>query len=386
MLYKVYNIEETIATMNFANLFSNINPKEVLKNLPDAALVVDSDGKILWANDKASIIFEAKVSDLKGLYLNEIVASGLELCEKSYSRRNAVVTGAFTFDGKEFFIEMNAKKYIEQYFVTIRDITAMTNVLANAEKTGRLNKEKNIMLTKLSNEFKSPIQSIIGFSQALLDGLGGQINDKQNKYIKIINKNSTELLYFMDKFLEFSQAESSLYNVELQSLDITNLLQTVVKNNEAAINSKNITVEYDFDELKKKTIYGDERGLKIALQNIIETSIKLTDVGTITIKIDNPDLETVCEFGCKQIKDATEDSYIRICISDTGIGLSKTEQDGIFEPYTQLEKLNKKTLTRSIVLGTALTIIRRMGGNIAVSSNVMKGTSFIIILPNTKDE
>ena len=200
--------------MNFANILCNINPREVIKNLPDVVFVVDSDGRIIWANEKASIVFETSIKNLKGLYFNEIVANGVELAEKSFARRNSVVTGAFTIDGKEFFVEMNAKKYIDQYFITIRDITAMTNVLSNAEKTGRLNKEKNIMLTKLSNEIKSPIQSIIGFSQALLDGLGGEITEKQNKYVKIINKNSAELLYFMDKFLEFAQAESSLFNYE----------------------------------------------------------------------------------------------------------------------------------------------------------------------------
>ena len=372
--------------MNLANLFSNINPREVIKNLPDAVFVIDSDGKIIWVNDKAAIIFEARVGDLKGLYFNEIVAGGLELCEKSYSRRNSVVTGAFTLEGKEFFIEMNAKKYIDQYFVTIRDITAMTNVLANAEKTGRLNKEKNIMLVKLANEFKSPLQSIIGFSQALSDGLGGEINDKQSKYVKIINKNSAELLYFMDKFLEFAQAESSLFGLESKPFDITNTVQTVIKANESEINSKGLTINYDFEELKKKSLCTDEHCLKIALQNVIETAIKMTDVGSVTIKIDNLDLESIADYGCKPVKNSQEDSYIRISISDTGMGLSKNELDGIFEPYTQLDKTNKKIVLRSIILGTAKTIIRSMGGNITVSSEVMKGTEFVIVLPNIKGE
>ena len=367
-IYTLYNIEESIATMNFTNLFSNINPREVIKNLPDAVLVVDSDGKVIWANDKASIIFETNVRELKGLYFNEIVSNGIELAEKSYSRRNAVVTGAFTIDGKEFFIEMNAKKYIDQYFVTIRDITAMTNVLANAEKTGRLNKEKNIMLTKLSNEIKSPLQSVIGFSQALLDGLGGEINDKQEKYVKIIRKNSTELLYFMDKFLEFSQAESSLFKFENQPFDLVNTIQTVVKNNESSLKDKGLNVNYDFEEFNKKTIYSDENCLKIALQNIIETSVKLTDSGSITIKVDHPE----------------SPEKVRISISDTGMGLAESEKDGLFEPYTNLDKAHKKTILRSMILGTAQIIIRRLGGEVNVASEVMKGSTFTIILPVEK--
>ena len=370
--------------MNITDLFININTKEVLKNLPDAVLVVDFDGKILWVNDKSSIIFEAKSNELKGLYFNEIVANGIELAEKSFARRNSVVTGAFTIEGKEFFVEMNAKKYIDQYFITIRDITAMTNILANAEKTGRLNKEKNLMLVKLSNEFKSPVQSIIGFSQAILDGMGGNISDKLNKYVKIINKNSNDLLYFMNKFFDFAQAESSLFKYKRQAFDIINTIQTVVKNNYDELSTKGLVVNYNIEELNKRTFIGDENYIKIAFQNIIETSIKLTDVGSINIKIDNPDTEALDNSGIK----ALNDNYIRITISDTGIGLAEFELDGLFEPYTHLEKIHRKTVLRSISLGTAYNIIKRIGGSFDVHSEVMKGTKFTVILPagNQQDE
>lgn len=370
--------------MDFTNLFSNINPREVIKNLPDAVLVIDIDGRIVWANNKASIIFESKRSDLKGLNFDEIVANGVFLAEKSHSKRNSVVTGAFTAEGKEFFIEMNARKYVEQYFITIRDVTAMTNVLTIAEKTGRLNKEKNIMISKLSNEIKSPLQSIIGFSQALLDGLGGEINDKQNKYVKIINKNSSELLYFMEKFIEFSQAESSLFKFDNQPFDLMNTIQTVVKNNETIINSKDLSISLDFDDFNKKTVYSDENSVKIILQNILETSIKATDVGVITIRVNHPEPEEIEKCGIKTTNDAGVFSYVKITISDTGMGLAESELDGIFEPYTQLDKTHKKTILRSITLGSAYTIAKRLGGAIWINSEVMKGSSFFVILPIEK--
>lgn len=370
--------------MDFTNLFSNINPREVIKNLPDAVLVIDLDGRIVWANNKASIIFESKRSDLKGLNFDEIVANGVLLAEKSHSKRNSVVTGAFTAEGKEFFIEMNARKYVEQYFITIRDVTAMTNVLTIAEKTGRLNKEKNIMISKLSNEIKSPLQSIIGFSQALLDGLGGEINDKQNKYVKIINKNSSELLYFMEKFIEFSQAESSLFKFDNQPFDLMNTIQNIVKNNETTINSKDLSINLDFDDFNKKAVYSDENSVKIILQNILETSIKATDVGVITIRVNHPEPEEIEKCGIKATNDAGVFSYVKITISDTGMGLAESELEGIFEPYTQLDKTHKKTILRSITLGSAYTIAKRLGGAIWINSEVMKGSSFFVILPIEK--
>lgn len=371
--------------MNLTDIFSSINPKEVLTNLPDAVLVVENDGKIVWANNKSSVLFETDRSNLKGLYFDEIVANGMELVRMSYTKRNAVVTGAFTVDGKEFYVEMNAKKYIDQFFVTIRDITAMTNVLANAEKTGRLNKEKNLMFVKLSNEIKSPIQSVIGFSQALLDGLGGEINDKQNKYVSIINKNSTELLYFMDKFLGFAQAESSLFNCENQPFDITSAVQSVFRTHEKEFAAKNIAVNFDFEEFNKKTVYLDENCLKTALQNILDVIIKTTDSGSITVKIDNPEMEVVEQSHIKLVRGGNQDSYVRITMTDTGMGFASSELDGIFEPYTKLDKSNKKSVLRSITLGTAYLIIKRMGGTVDLKSQVMKGSAYTILLPIDKD-
>ncbi len=373
--------------MNFANLFTNINPKEVLKNLPDAVFVVEADGKISWVNDKASVVFEEKRGNLANYYFNDLVSNGLELAEKSASKKNSVVTAAFTPDNKEFFIEMNAKKFVEQYFITIRDITAMTNVLAVAEKTGRLNKEKNTMLVKLSNEFKSPVQSIIGFSQALLDGLGGDITEKQGKYFKIINKNSNDLLYFLDKFLEFSQAESSLYTYDYQLFDVVNTVNTIIKQNEPFTSAKNLVVNFDYEELEKKTIFSDENALKIILQNILETSIKLTDIGAITIKAVHPDINLVersgIKFDASQLKDLN--SFIQFSVTDTGMGLAESELEGIFEPYTLLDKPSKKLITRAITLGTAATIVKRLKGAIWVESEVMKGTTFNVILPIEKE-
>ena len=67
------------------------------------------------------------------------------------------------------------------------------------------------------------------------------------------------------------------------------------------------------------------------------------------------------------------------------MGLAEAELDGIFEPYTQLDKTHKKTIVRSITLGTAYTMLKRMGGAVWINSEVMKGSTFNIILPIEKD-
>lgn len=370
--------------MNFINLFSKINSKEILQKLPDAVIVTDCDGKILWTNREADILFSIEKTEDEVLYFDNFVNKGSELVEQSAIKHVPVIAGAVSSDEREFFIEMNAAQAEEDYIITIRDVTAMTKVLANAEKTGRLNKDKNIMLTKLTNEFKSPLQSIIGFSQALNDGLGGEINEKQDKYVRIINKNATELLYFIDKFFEFSKAESSLVKFDIQTFDVINSVQEVIKSNEKSISNKNLTINLDCDELTKKTAATDESALKTILQNVLEASLKLTETGSITIKMSHPEINTVIKTGVKVINKADENSYLLITVTDTGMGLQEIEMDGLFEPYTQLDKANKKNFIRSVGLGTAKNLANRLHGTIWAESEVMKGTTFNIILPIEK--
>ncbi len=379
--------KELLQIMNLGNVFRDflygLNLKRVLKNLPDTVLIVESDGRISWVNDKATTVFESGRRLLKSYHFDDLVDKGREKIEKSIATRTPIIAGAFTPTAKEFFIELNAKSYRGSYIVTIRDITAMTNVLTNAEQTSQFNKEKNAMLVKLANEIKSPISSIVGFSQALLDGMGGEITEKQDKYVKIINKNSNDLLTFMDKLIEFSYAESTLYEYDYQTFDIINSIQNIIRANDLAVSNKGLTVNFDYEEVAKRAIFSDEKTLKTIIQNLFETSIKLTDTGSISFRIFYPEPEMI--KGMKVFDNFKENSLMQISISDTGIGLQETEMDGLFEPYNQLDKTNKKNIVRSISLGTANILARRLHGVVWAESEVMKGTTFNIIIPIEKD-
>lgn len=203
--------------------------------------------------------------------------------------------------------------------------------------------------------------------------------------MKIINKNSNDLLYFLEKFIEFSQTESSLYTYDYQIFDVTNTIQNVIKNNEAEIYAKSLTVNLDSEGLEKRTICSDEYALKIIIQNLLETAIKLTDIGTITIKTSNPDSTLVEKSGLKVNKSGILKDFIHISLTDTGMGLAESELEGIFEPYSLLDKTSKKLILRSITLGTAANIVKKLRGSIWIESEVMKGSTFNVIIPVEKE-
>ena len=100
--------------------------------------------------------------------------------------------------------------------------------------------------------------------------------------------------------------------------------------------------------------------------------------------MNTPELEFVEKTGIKLIKGANDKSYIQISIIDNGVGLQENEKEGIFEPYTQVDKLNKKNIVRSFCLGTAKELVKHLNGSIWLATEVMKGTVFNVILPVEK--
>ena len=145
------------------------------------------------------MLFALGSDDFTPANILEIIKDGLNCISESVTKSRPILATA-SIPGRDFYVELNASKGWKGYFLSIRDLTKLTDEIFNEEKVIKFNGEKNAMLAKLENELKSPVTSISGFSKGLLDGLGGELSEKQAKYVKIINNNSEELYHFLDKF------------------------------------------------------------------------------------------------------------------------------------------------------------------------------------------
>lgn len=371
--------------MVFKNFLSKAKDIDILSSLPDGVLLVDNNGKIEWTNDESAFLLKTSKGEIAKLGLNEIIESGLDLAKQASQANKPVVGRCKNTSGKETYLEITAKSVDDYQVVSLRDVTqnykTVTNILVEHESSKKINKDKNAFLVKLSNEIKSPLHSIIGFSQAMIDGLGGEMSEKQEKYIKIIHKNSNELLYLLDKILELSKIESNLYEYDFQIFDIVNLIQTSLKNYEALIKEKNLNLTIEASEGLKKTIFSEENILKLALLNIFETSINSTDIGSISIKLQHPEPELLSQFAIEVAEDATEKAFLMISVTDTGAGISESDLGVIFEPYAQLDRANKKNIVKSISLATVKHLIKYLKGAVWVESEPMQGTTYNVIIP-----
>ncbi len=371
--------------MNNFNFLAKLNPNMILKNLPIAIIVTDLDGNILWLNENTAALFECTKSAIRKHTLDELVINGLESVRSSIAKDAPVATAAVSLTEQEFFVEVSAYEQDEKYYITISDTTAITNFLSTAEKSGKMNKDKNQMIYKIATELKSPVQSIQGFSKALLDGLGGELTDKQAKYAGIISKNAVDYLYFLDKFIEFAQTESMCVPLNLQIFDVVNFIQNIIKANDDLFLMKNIKVNFDAEEITKRAIYSDENLLKIILQNIIEASVKLTDLGLLDIKLSYPDLVEVRKSGIHIREGQTENSFLKISVIDTGVGYTESDLDDLYEPYVHMNRSNRKNLVRTFGLGSVNNAVKALNGAWNVRSEVMQGCVITIIIPIEKE-
>lgn len=371
------------------NLFTKDEEDEdLLTKLPDNVVLLNNQGSFLWFNDLAQKNLSAIKENFSEGYIDDIFENALDVIVKIADKEKTTVVRTKSGLEKDMFFELSARRTDDGYLVIMRNNTqnykTLTSILVEHESSKKINRNKNNFLVKLSGEIKTPLQSVIGFSQAVLDGLGGEITDKQAKYVRIINKNAEEVLTLFGKILDLSKSESNLFEHKFSYFDAISVLQDAIKANEAEIKAKDLTLNVEVSSDIKRTIYSDEQLLKLILQNIIETAVKSTDVGEITVTVKHPDLELVSDKGLIPFENANEKSFLMFTIKDMGLGISEADLDTLFEPYAQLDNPNKKNIVRSISFATIKNVIKILKGNMWVDTESMQGTTYNVIIPTEK--
>lgn len=370
------------------NLFVKDDEEDLLTKLPDSVVLLNNQGSFLWHNDLAQKSLSAIKENFAEGYIDDIFENAMDLIVKIADKEKTSIIRTKSALEKDFFYEISASKTEEGYLVIMRNNTqsykTLTSILVEHESSKKINRDKNNFLVKLSNEIKTPLQSVIGFSQAVLDGLGGEINEKQEKYLKIINKNSEEVLSLFNRIIDLSKSESNLFEHKFSYFDAVNILDEAIKYNSKEAEEKDLKINVEISSDIKRTVYSDEQLLKIILQNIIEIAVKSTDVGEISVDVKHPELELVNDKGFVPFEDANEKSFLMITVKDMGLGISEADLDNLFEPYAQLDNQNKKNIIRSISFAVIKNLIKMLKGNMWVDTEAMQGTTYNVIIPTEK--
>ena len=357
---------------------------------PDAVILTSLKGEIAAANKKAFKIFS--LPDLANHGLIDLFDGGFNLVEDLIKTGSSSVIRSKLKIEEEQYIEIRASKFGEKgemIMISVRDVSPMHRMLNKLvfehEYLNKLTKEKNRFISKIGNELTSPLHSINGFSQAVLEGLSGDINEKQEKYLRIINKNSAQLLETVDKMIEHSKLESGLYDYEFKSFDFVNVMTNIFEKYIKKAEDKKLIFNIDLNQISKRMCYNDENLIRRAVENLVDVAIKSTETGHVKVAVSIPDAEFLELSGFNVQPGVNDKSFLMFKILDTSPGLIESEKELIFNPYVDLDKvIARKELNKKLSIVLANQYVKLAKGKLWLESEPSRGTTFTFIIPAEK--
>ena len=238
-----------------------------------------------------------------------------------------------------------------------------------AEEADAANKAKSAFLLSMSHDIRTPMNAIIGFTNiALHQNKVSDIHDSLEK----VQKSSNHLLSLLNDVLDFSRIESGKVTISPEPVDITQLTDNVQAIMNGLLYNRDLKFEVHREGLKNPYVLADVLRIREVLVNLLGNAVKFTkDGGEITLDISS-------------YPGADEKHIItRYVVRDNGIGMSEEFQKKLFDPFSQEDYANARTLYKGTGLGMAITkkYVDMMGGSIAVESKKGAGSTFTVEIP-----
>lgn len=238
-----------------------------------------------------------------------------------------------------------------------------------AEEADAANKAKSAFLLSMSHDIRTPMNAIIGFTNiALHQNKVSDIHDSLEK----VQKSSNHLLSLLNDVLDFSRIESGKVTISPEPVDIIQLTDNVQAIMNGLLYNRDLKFEVHREGLKNPYVLADVVRIREVLVNLLGNAVKFTkDGGEITLDISS-------------YPGADEKHIItRYVVRDNGIGMSEEFKKKLFDPFSQEDYANARTLYKGTGLGMAITkkYVDMMGGSIAVESKKGAGATFTVEIP-----
>jgi signal transduction histidine kinase len=235
-----------------------------------------------------------------------------------------------------------------------------------AEKTAQLelaNRHKSEFLANMSHELRTPLNAIIGFSEVLGERMFGSLNAKQAEYVRDIVGSGQHLLSLINDILDLTKVEAGRMELDVHDFDVLAALDncaTLVRER-AQRNALRFGTEIEPGIGRWK---GDERKLKQVVLNLLTNAVKFTPAG-----------------GEVELRARLEGPWLRVSVTDTGIGIAPGDRDAIFTEFRQLHVADGKNEGTGLGLALSKRLMLLQGGTLTVDSMPGKGSTFTASFP-----
>ncbi|WP_370571788.1 PAS domain S-box protein [Methanomethylovorans sp.] len=275
-------------------------------------------------------------------------------------------------DGKKIPILKSAipatilgKKYLVESFVDLTKIKEAEQSLIQAKIAAETaNRAKSEFLATMSHELRTPLNSIIGFSNIMIKGDAGKLDDMQIKFLGNIHTSGRNLLSLINNILDLSSIEAGKMELNYEFFGIAITINEVKQLVSPFADKKGIKMEFSSDGHFEK-MFADRIRFKQILFNLTINAIKFTPSG-----------------GKITISAHLVDNMAQFAVMDTGIGISEENQEKLFQPFMQLDSATDRRYDGA---GLGLSLVKRFvemhQGRIWIESEIGKGTAVIFELP-----
>jgi signal transduction histidine kinase len=245
------------------------------------------------------------------------------------------------------------------------ELEASERALAHARDEALLaNQHKSAFLANMSHELRTPLNAIIGFSEALLAKLFGELNPKQHEYLQDIHDSGQHLLSLINDILDLSKIEAGKLELDAEDVHLPTALENALTLIRERATRKGIAVESELAPGLAE-VRADARKLKQIVINLLANAVKFTDAGGQIFVRAAPTPDGVC-----------------VEVEDTGIGIAPEHQELIFEEFRQvIDPTTRKQEGTGLGLALVKRLVALHGGEISVQSVLGRGSTFRFTIP-----
>ncbi len=259
--------------------------------------------------------------------------------------------------------------------VTLDVLQANVQLLAENERLEHerkrlieLDQMRTEFLARISHDLRTPLNSIIGFSDLMVAEVGGRMNKKHAEFVDAINRNGHTLLALINEILDLSSIESGHLQLRREQVTLQAVADDLRVATEPVLAAAQVSVNWpDAKSIAGKSAWVDRRRILQALTNLVDNARKFTrSGGTVSVDMDTGADET------------------RFTVSDTGPGIPPEDRERIFRPYYQRSSAMSGG-GAGVGLGLAIVkgIADRHGGRIELDSDIGKGARFSVVVPSS---
>ena len=344
---------------NLKDVNSEKKQKEtILKHMTDGVITFNMDGKVTYINPAAKQMLGVKTEDTN---FKSIFGKFSDI-----NMEKIIYLDSWTSSEKKIETEQGT---MSLFFIPYRDDLSLPAgvmvVIQDITEHVKLDNMRKEFVADVSHELKTPITSIKGYSETLLDGDCDKETEKH--FLHVIDDNADRMEKLVQDLLTLSKYDNNRARNKPVEFDLGELAKACKEKFDIEIKRKNQDVNC-FVTADVPNVYADKDGIERVILNILSNSIKYTpDGGKIDIYVGY----------------VHNDAYVKI--KDTGIGIPKNDLERIYERFYRVDKARSRQLGGTgLGLSIAKEIIEKNNGSINIKSKVNEGTEVVIQIPVKK--